>query len=668
MSLFKGAAATISSAFGALLSPQGLLLGAIGMMAKAFKHVDHAVADTGKNLGLARESAAKMVYEIKSAAAASGDTFLNMDRMLEAQTNISDQLGTNVMLTGEQLGNQARLAELVGLQGEELANVYTSTLLTGQSQEQLYDSVVSTNDSIFASNQLFKEAAGVTGQIALNLGNNPATIAKAVAETKRLGISLENARDMAMGTLDFENSIQKELEAQVLTGKAINLNRARELAFAGDFEGAAGEMLKQVGGINEFQNMNVIAQQALAEAMGMSVDQLSDMLVARERSERIEARQLELQKQGLAPEEARLKALRENQTISERLSNAFAKISDIVGGLVAPLVEGVAQSLEKALTFTETLFGATKGTGDKAGELSAHVLAAQNSALKLKENFSGVIDFIKSIGSGLKSAFDSSPILTTLGTIAGGAFAVKGLGKVRDALGFGKLGASAANPMIVKMADGFKGMVSGFKDIFTKGGKGKGGFMSKMMGNFKMPKLGGLGKGGLLKGAGKMLGGLGRVAGKAFLPLQAAMSIYDGFKGFNADSTASLGDKLKNTFSSVVNGLTFGLAGKSPEEIAAEAKQKVPATTEGSLRKQYVNEKQASLQSRAQATPQTLNTEDVTIRTLPEDTLAFAGGTQFGKETNDLLRQLIAAVNQGGDVIMDGNKVGSTLSLASYKL
>ena len=46
----------------------------------------------------------------------------------------------------------------------------------------------------------------------------------------------------------------------------------------------------------------------------------------------------------------------------------------------------------------------------------------------------------------------------------------------------------------------------------------------------------------------------------------------------------------------------------------------------------------------------------------------MAGGTQFGKETNDLLRQLIAAVNSGGDVMLDGVKVGNTLSAASYKL
>jgi hypothetical protein len=233
-------------------------------------HIDHAVAETGKSLGLSRDAAHEMTMAIKSSAAATGDTFLNMDRLLKSQVELSESLGTNVRFTGEQLANTARLRDLVGLQGDELKNVLTSSMLVGKSQEELYDSVVATNDSIFSSNTLFKEAASTTGQIALNLGNNITAIAKAAGEAKRLGINLNTARDMAMGTLDFETSIAKEMEAQVLTGRSINLNRARELAFAGDFTGAANEMLRQVGGIGEFQEMNVLAQQSLAEAMGMN--------------------------------------------------------------------------------------------------------------------------------------------------------------------------------------------------------------------------------------------------------------------------------------------------------------------------------------------------------------------------------------------------------------
>ena len=45
--------------------------------------------------------------------------------------------------------------------------------------------------------------------------------------------------------------------------------------------------------------------------------------------------------------------------------------------------------------------------------------------------------------------------------------------------------------------------------------------------------------------------------------------------------------------------------------------------------------------------------------------LGFGGGNQ---ETNRLLRELITAVNQGGDVYMDGAKVGKSLALSTSKI
>lgn len=62
-----------------------------------------------------------------------------------------------------------------------------------------------------------------------------------------------------------------------------------------------------------------------------------------------------------------------------------------------------------------------------------------------------------------------------------------------------------------------------------------------------------------------------------------------------------------------------------------------------------------------------INVEDFQIKTHPKDTLVMAGGTRFGEETNKLLRELITAVREGGDVVMDGNKVGYTLSMAGSK-
>ncbi len=58
---------------------------------------------------------------------------------------------------------------------------------------------------------------------------------------------------------------------------------------------------------------------------------------------------------------------------------------------------------------------------------------------------------------------------------------------------------------------------------------------------------------------------------------------------------------------------------------------------------------------------------DFTIRSNPKDTLVMAGGTRFGEETNTLLKELIAAVKEGGDVFIDGNKAGMALNLGAYR-
>ncbi len=83
-------------------------------------------------------------------------------------------------------------------------------------------------------------------------------------------------------TCNFESSIENELSAELLTGKALNLERARGLALNGDSVGAAKEMLAQVGSAADFQNMNVIQQEAIAKAVGMSADDLANSLVTQE--------------------------------------------------------------------------------------------------------------------------------------------------------------------------------------------------------------------------------------------------------------------------------------------------------------------------------------------------------------------------------------------------
>jgi hypothetical protein len=82
--------------------------------------------------------------------------------------------------------------------------------------------------------------------------------------------------------LDFPGSIESELKAELLTGKALNLEQARYLALMGDSAGAAKELMNNVGGLSEFQKLNVLQQRAIAEAVGLQVSELSDALTQQE--------------------------------------------------------------------------------------------------------------------------------------------------------------------------------------------------------------------------------------------------------------------------------------------------------------------------------------------------------------------------------------------------
>ena len=93
---------------------------------------------------------------------------------------------------------------------------------------------------------------------------------------------LFRSSEISKGLLNFEDSISAELEAELLTGKDLNLEKARQYALEGDIEGVAKEITKNIGSAAEFSQMNVIQQEALAKAMGTSREELADMLVQQE--------------------------------------------------------------------------------------------------------------------------------------------------------------------------------------------------------------------------------------------------------------------------------------------------------------------------------------------------------------------------------------------------
>jgi hypothetical protein len=241
------------------------------------------------------------------------------------------------------------LTKQFGLTGDEAAGIYQLSVLTGKSSSKVNDSMVGA--FVNARNQLrvgvpFKavmaEAAKVSGQLAANLGNNPAQIVKAVTQAKALGTTLEQVKNQGEALLNFESSIENELKAELLTGKQLNLERARAAALTGDQVTLAEELNKNVGTLEEFQGMNVLQQKALAEAVGLTTDQLADQLRKQKIAQETGKSLAQITKEEAINAEKR-------QAVQDKFNQAIIKLQDFFGNLVAGPLGKFLEILSAAL-------------------------------------------------------------------------------------------------------------------------------------------------------------------------------------------------------------------------------------------------------------------------------------------------------------------------------
>ena len=110
-------------------------------------------------------------------------------------------------------------------------------------------------------------------------------------------MNLDKVLKVAEGLINIETSLTKEFEAQVLTGRVLNLEKARQAAFAGNEQTLIAEIQTQVGGIDDFQAMSVVQKQAISDAIGLSVSDI--MRLQRGESLDKQDTQIDLQKQNI---------------------------------------------------------------------------------------------------------------------------------------------------------------------------------------------------------------------------------------------------------------------------------------------------------------------------------------------------------------------------------
>jgi len=268
--------------------------------------------------------------------------------------SFSTQLNANLMATN------------MGISGAEAANVVGNFARMNEgSASTAMDMAAATKSMGKAAgvpiDSLMKDVAGSTKAFAEYGKNGGLNISKAAVAAAKMGVSMDSMTKVTDSLLDFETSINAEMELGAMLGKNLNLDRARALAYEGDIAGATQETLNALGGVDEFNKMDYFQKKKTAELLGTSVEELQKMVTTQE----------------------------EAATIGGQINGAFN-------------------------TATESLTALTTGP---LGGLVSGLSGAIGTAKEMTSNFKDAGGALKSMGGFLKSKFGgAAPTTPAAGT------------------------------------------------------------------------------------------------------------------------------------------------------------------------------------------------------------------------------------------------------------
>jgi len=242
-----------------------------------------AAMDTRKELGLSLGASIKLTAQTKALGFAAKAYGLDVENIKAAQTAIRGELGLSVQEAANLSLQFAKTAAFTGQNEQQLGKTLSiMESISDASREALLAQIETTGKMLelegLAPGDIFKDVADNAEHFASFAKDGGANIFKAAAAAKKLGLNMSAVAGTTESLLDFESSIEKQMEASMLLGRQLNLDKARQLALTGDQEGMMSEILKQVGGEAEFNKMNVIQRKALAESVGQSVENLSRLV------------------------------------------------------------------------------------------------------------------------------------------------------------------------------------------------------------------------------------------------------------------------------------------------------------------------------------------------------------------------------------------------------
>jgi hypothetical protein len=323
-----------------------------------------------KDLGISVDEARSMEESFNQISGSSKNLAVNTKSLVEAQTQLSAATGMTAQFSEQMLTDQINLTKYMGLSGDEAANFQKIAMSNGQTaremQGEIAGSVEQFNNATGASVSLkdvVQDIAKLPADIRVGFKGTTGELAKTVAMAKVMGTTLEKSSAAADKSLDIESSLKAEAKARMLTGININNNEIRAAQLAGDGAKVLELQKRELEKISNFNDMAPYQQKAIADAMGMTVEEVVAQKDAMEMAKRagidLSTATLDQLKnaQGLSKEEReKLIKQKEQMSAQEKLSAMQEKLGDLINSIVAgPLGEFVGVLVDSLLPAFEAV-------------------------------------------------------------------------------------------------------------------------------------------------------------------------------------------------------------------------------------------------------------------------------------------------------------------------
>lgn len=293
--------------------------------------------------------------------AAVNSQFATAADWLEMAVGLADKwhISPQVIFTSTEIGKMAEAKNLMGLTADEAQNLGVYAKITGTSADAYRKSIAAgfqeyskNNRSAVSLGATQKEVLNTSDSIKLSLGGSGKNIAEAANAALSLGTNLQGVENISKNLMNFESSIKAEMQAQLLTGKQLNLAKAREYALNNDLAGVANEIKRQ--GIDSawWGRSNYVQQENMAKALGMSREEMAKMLIQQELAN---GASTEMLAKNMKISEEELKAATMADTWKKSIAELAQALTPIIQA-VRPFVEIVGVIVSKISSLTGWIF------------------------------------------------------------------------------------------------------------------------------------------------------------------------------------------------------------------------------------------------------------------------------------------------------------------------